>query len=836
MLLERWRRVESLFHEALAIPLEERASFLHVACSTDPALYREVESLLLHEGLASSFLESDGAGTETATITRDPVPAGERIGPYTVMDPLGAGGMGEVYRAHDQRLDRHVAIKFLSHRMAIDAVSLERFEREARAASALNHPNICTVHDVGEFQGRPYLVMELLEGQSLKERIAKTPLVAAEVNSIAQQVCAALQAAHDKGIVHRDIKPANIFVTASGQVKVLDFGLAKRGVELSAPGSRTDGSTQSLTLTATGTIMGTLAYMSPEQAVGEDVDARSDIFSLGVVLYEMATARAPFRGKTPAGILGSILTESPAKPSAVNSAIPVKFDRVVLKALEKDLSKRYQSAAELSVDLNHWQQSATLRTRRWMLAAAGAGAASLAGGAYLARESLFGPGRRIRIAILPFENIGGKPQESFFADGLHQDMISVLNRLFPDQLSVIASTSVKRYKGTSASIEQIARDLNVDYVVEGGVQRNGEQAHITARLIRVANQASLWSATYDREIGQIVATQSEIAQAIAHGIERGLRPNAQVSAALARPLNAAAHEAYLRGDYAKSVQIDPGYAAAYTGLADKMYYAGLFGFLPPGIAFTNMSQAASKAIELDSTQALAHGSLALSRLHQQWNWSAAEQSFHRALQLDPANAEVRHWFAHFLLWADRRDESVRECDRAVELSPFDSGLLACRGWHALYANNYEKTIDDARLALTYQPDDGWALMIMGWAYEQKGMLQEALAALRKAFDSTLKTASIAHVFARLDNRAAAEKILEEMLASAKNKYVSPYDIAIVHAGLGDQGQAFEWLNKAFEEHSAFMVYMSSDPRLQPLRRKPPFQDLLHRMGLRNRQA
>jgi non-specific serine/threonine protein kinase len=585
------------------------------------------------------------------------------------MDLVGAGGMGGSTK-RDQRLERHVAIKFLSPhggRLRIP----ERFEREARAASALNHPNICTVYDVGEFQGRPYLVMELLEGQSLKERIAESPLGAPELASVAQQVCAALQAAHAKGIVHRDIKPANIFVAHSGQVKVLDFGLAKRGVELSAPGSPADGITQSLTLTVRGTIMGTLAYMSPEQAVGEDVDARSDIFSLGIVLYEMATARPPFRGKTPAGILGSILTESPTKPSAVNPAIPVRLDRVILKALEKDRGNRYQSAAELSADLDQWQQSSALRTRRWMLAAAGAGVASILLRNRVPRAGGGSAGVK-RVAVLPFENIGGNPQESFFAEGLHQDMISVLNRLFPDQVNVIASTSVKRYKGTSASIEQIARDLNVDYVVEGGVQRNGEQAHITARLIQVSNQASLWNATYDREIGQILATQSEIAQAIARGIERGLQPNAQVSAALAKPLNAAAHEAYLRGDYAKAVQIDPGYAAADTGLANQMYLVGLFGFLPPAVAFTNMSKAASKAIELDPTQALAHGSLALSRLHQQWNWSAAEQSFRRALQLDPANADVRHGFAHFLLWADRRAESVRECDRAlssVRLTP-----------------------------------------------------------------------------------------------------------------------------------------------------------------------
>jgi len=842
MVIERWRQIESVFHAAHEKSAEERARFLDETCSSDQALRCEVESLLANQDLAASFLESDGSGSP-APAAHEPVPPGERIGPYTVMELLGAGGMGQVYRAHDKRLDRHVAIKFLPRVMTDDPAARDRFEREARAASALNHSNICTVHDMGEFQGRPFIVMELLEGQSLKDRIARGPVSLAEFSAVTRQVCAALEAAHAKGIVHRDVKPANIFVTQGGQVKILDFGLAKRGeesVSASRATLRPAGNTGTPSLTATGTIMGTLAYMSPEQAVGEEVDARSDIFSLGVVLYEMATGQPPFRGKTPAGLMGSILTESPVKPSAVNAAIPPKLDRVILKTLEKERQVRYQSVASLSADLEEWQRSeagaATLRTRRWMLTAAGAGAASLAGGAFLARRSLFSPEPRIMVAVLPFENIGGNSQEAFWADGLHRDMISVLNRLYPDRLAVIARTSVKRYPSAGASIEQIGLDLKVDYVVEGGVRRQGGQAYVTARLIRVRDQRPLWNASYTRDMGQVLALQAEVAREIAQGIERGLRPDVQVSSALARPLNAAAHEAYLRGDYAKAVELDPGYAAAFTGLANDLYYPGLLGLRPPRQAFTAMVDAASKALQLDPTQASAHASLALGKLHLQWSWSEAEEGFRRALRLDPADADVRHFLAHILLWTGRRDESARECRRALELDPFDPALISCLGFHYLLAGDPAKALEATRQALAFDPKHGWALMTLGWIYEQKGMFQEALSAFRKSWDLTLKRASIAHAFARSGNRSAAEKILGELLEESKRKYISPYDIAVIYAGLDDKERAFQWLNTASGEHSGFLLFVNSDPRFKPLRREAPFQDLLRRMRFPNRQA
>jgi TolB-like protein/Flp pilus assembly protein TadD len=837
--IKQWRQIESLYHAARERTPKERARFLEDACGSDEALRREVESLLANEDLASTFLEP-----EIAAETDETIAAGERIGPYVVLELLGAGGMGEVYKAQDTRLQRHVAIKFLPRAFADDPAALERFQREARAASALNHPHICTIHDVGELQGRSFLVMELLEGQSLRDRIGGQSVPVPVLLDVARQVCDGLTAAHAKGIVHRDIKPANIFVTASGQVKILDFGLAKLGAEpaiaLSTVTLLAARRARSAKLTSPGSIMGTLAYMSPEQARGEDLDAQTDVYSFGVVLYEMATGHTPFLRRTSEETIAAILTQPPAKPSASNPAIPGQLECVILKALEKNRAARYQSVATLLADLEEWQRreatAGTRKTRRWMLATAGTSVAALAGGVFWGRRAIFPVKDKIKVAVLPLENLGGDPQQARFAAGLHEEMISVLSRLYPDHLGVIASTSVKLYRDAPKSIEQIGRDLKVDYVVEGGVQRDGGKVRITARLIRVTDQTPLWNSTYDRDLDQVLALQAEVAQAIAQGIERGLRPDAQVSAALARPLNAAAHEAYLRGEYAKAVQIDPDYAAAYAGLANQMYYPGLLGFLPPGRAFTSMRNAASKALELDQTQASAYASLALCKLHQQWNWLEAEEGFRRAIRMDPSNAEVRHFFGHFYLWMDRGEESARECDRALELDPFNPTLVSCIGWHHLRAGEVDKAIEATRRALVFQPNHWWALMTMGWAYEQKGMFQEALSALRKSLDSSLKTASIAHAFALSGNRPAAAKILDELLAASQKKYVSPYDIAVIYMGLDDQNRAVEWLTKAYEEHSGFLLFVTSDPRFRPLRQDPRFRDLLRRMGLQDQKA
>jgi non-specific serine/threonine protein kinase len=746
--------------------------------------------------------------------------------------------MGEVYKARDTRLDRIVAIKFLPHAFAADPAALERFQREARAASALNHPRICTIHDLGEHQGRPYFVMECLEGRSLRERIGGKPLPIPELLDLAVQICDALQAAHSKGIVHRDIKSANIFVTAGGQIKILDFGLAKYGAEPRTPGAhstRGDLEWAGVTLTRPGSVMGTLAYLSPEQARGEEVDARSDIFSLGVVLYEMSTGRPAFRAETAEELIQAIIHASPAAPSALNPTVAGGLERVILKTLEKDTHSRYQSAAALLVDLEQFQRSGSpLSSRRAMLAASAAGVAALAGGAFLARS--MGWNRKIMVAVLPLDDPAADPKQGYFATGLHIQLMRMLGRLYPQRLGVIAFSSVKRYRGANNSIDQVGSELKVDYVVRGEVQRKQDRVQINAHLFRVKDQAELWSASFDRDIRHILALQAEVAEAVAKAIEQRLRPSLQVQATVARQLDPEAYDAYLRGDYEKSIQLDPYYAPAYVRLADKLYLPALFGFTPPQPAFNRMLEAASKALELDSSLADAHTALAVAKLHTQWQWGEAENGFRRAVQLEPNNADVRHGFAHFLLWAGRGKESAEQCNIAQELDPFDPDLMACRAWHDLWAGEYDQAITSARRALTFKRDQGLALLILAWTYEQKGMFQEAVSVLEKNPGGKPPADIMAHALALAGNRDAAEAILAQQLENSKKSYVSPYSIAVIYAGLGDYNRALDWLSKAYEEHSGFMVYVYLDPRFKPLRRDARFQAILKRMGFRNQSV
>jgi TolB-like protein len=440
------------------------------------------------------------------------------------------------------------------------------------------------------------------------------------------------------------------------------------------------------------------------------------------------------------------------------------------------------------------------------------------------------------VAVLPLESLDSDPKQAYFAAGLHEEMISILGRLYPDGLGVIARTSVKQYQGTNRRIDQIGSDLKVDYVVEGGVRREGNSVRITAHLIRVKDQTQLWNATYDRDLRQVLSLQAEVAQSVAHGIERSLRPSPQVQRALARPLDPQAHEAYLRGDYGEAVKIDPDYAAAYAGLAGQGCMAALFGFVPPLQGFTKAREAALKALELDPTLADALATLALTRVHGEWKWREAEKNMRHALQLNPSAAWVHHIFAHFLLYENRSKESAEGCRRALEYSPFDPDLVVCTAWHEAWAGDYDKALASIRRAFSIQAENKGAMLIVGWAYEQKGMFPEAVSAMEKFFPCAVRTASMAHALALWGKREAAEQLLAQLLEDSKKQYVPAYDIAVVYTGLGNPDRAFEWLNKAYEEHSGFLLYIRSDARMKVLRGDPRFHDLLRRMGSPNLTA
>ena len=760
--------------------------------------------------------------------------------------------MGVVYKAEDTRLGRAVALKFLPAAFARDPQAVERFQREARAVSALNHPHICTLYDIGEHEGQPFIAMELLEGQTLKQRIAARPLAAEQVLKLGTQIADALEAAHAKGIVHRDLKPANIFLTKRDQVKLLDFGLAK----LLRPVSE---ETLAQTLTEAGAAPGTLPYMAPEQLRGESVDARADIYGVGCVLYEMATGQRPFPETQGPRLIDSILHEPPTPPSRLNPRIPPGLESIVLKALDKDPERRYQSARELRVDLERLTLPAQAvaaaparpRLSRRTLLGAGATVAGLAvlillnvGGLRDRVAGLFAPPPVVSIAVLPLANLSGDAAQEYFADGMTEELITHLAQI--GALRVTSRTSVMPYKEKKKPLREIARELNVNWVVEGSVRRAGDRVRVTAQLIDARTDQHLWADNFERDLKDVLTLQSEIARAIAREVDVRLSPQEQARLAQARPVNPAAHEAYLRGVteedlgkaieyFQQAIQLDPQYAPPYAGLARVNYFLGLFGVLPPKEAFGQMQEQAQKALQLDETLADAHGWLALVKLHYDWDWAGAEQEFRRALELNPSQADVHHDYAHFLMAMNRQEEWVAESQRAVELNPFEPGLNTCLAWHHLYAGQYDQAAAQCQRVLRGEPGYWWALINLAWAHEQQGMYAEAIAQFERSFkewpDSSLALAGLAHTYARAGRRQEALKLLAQLQEQAKKGFVPAYDLATVYAGLGDAEQAFAWLDKSYQERSAFLVHVRWDPKFAALHSDPRFTELTRRIGL-----
>src|SRR5437588_1467408 len=873
---ERLQKIDQVFQSALDLAPGRRAIFLDDACASDSELRREVESLLKAHQDAGDFIE-DSASDVAAKLLAEKqtlVRPGQVVGQYLVEALLGAGGMGEVYLAKD-KLGRKVALKLLTQALNRDESSVARFQQEARTLLALNHPNIVTIYDIGQTDTAYYIASELIEGETLRQRLVKRDIDLQEVLEIANQIASALAAAHMKGIVHRDVKPENVMIRQDGYVKVLDFGIAKLTEQFAA--ADLEAPTMRQVHTAEGTVVGTAPYMSPEQARGLTVDARTDIWSLGVLLYETIAGRTPFSGDTTQDVIASVLQKAPPPLARYARDVPEALEWIVSKALRKDRAARYQTAAELLVDLKELKKKMEFARSLGSRTDAPAALVPTSSAEYIVigikghklaviicllvlAAGIVGLGAYLyarntevaieSIAVLPFANQSHDPDTEYLSDGLTESIINSLTEL--KNLRVIPRSTVFRYKGKEEDSLAAGHELGVRAVLTGRVTQRGDSLIVSAELVDVRDNKELWGVQYNRKLTDLVALQNEITRNVSRKLRARLSGADEQKLAKNYTENVEAYQLYLKGrfywnkqteegfrkgiDYFnQAIRDDPNYALAYAGTSDCYALQSDFGFVPPGEGFPKAKEAATRALAIDEKLAEAHTSLGLVKRDYDWDWPGAEQEFKRAIELNPNYPTAHQWYAVYLSALGRHQEAIAEIKRALELDPLSLLVNSVTARVLYFARQYDEAIEQSRKTIEMDRRFTATYQHLGSSYAQKGMYAQAVATFQElnkvAPDSINALASLARADALAGKTDETRKILAQLKELSARRYVSPYRVAMIYAALGDKEQTFAWLEKAYQERANMLVFLKVEPQLDGLRSDPRFASLVQRVGL-----
>jgi eukaryotic-like serine/threonine-protein kinase len=843
---ERWQQIKALLESALERDPPERNVFLDSACGGDAALRDEVEALIDSHDHAGAFIESPAYEVMAESLTANDLMLGKTLGHYQIISRLGAGGMGDIYLAEDTRLGRKVALKALPTHFTKDPERVRRFQLEAKAASALSHPNIITIYEIGQLDQLHYIAIEFIEGETLRQRLKTTQLTIAETLEIASSVATALLAAHEAGIVHRDIKPENIMLRADKVVKVLDFGLAKLS---EAKPMISDATT--LFQTQQGIVIGTAPYMSPEQARGLAVDRRTDIWSLGAVLYEMIGGRPPFEGPTTSDVIAAIIEREPVPLVRHRPEVPNELEWIVKKALRKDRDERYQTMRGFLADLKNLSQRLEFEqelersldstdSRRISFP----NRESPSKSSHIAVDSL---------AILPLVNNYPDQSMEYFSDGVSESMINTLSRL--SDLRVMAWSTVSQYKGRQVGPRQAGRELGVRAVLTGRLMQLADRMVIRLEMVDVNDGSQLWSDSYSCKPSEILDLETAISREISEKLLLRLTSEERKQLARRPTDNVEAYHAYLKGRYCwskrtdadvrnaieyfkKAIEADPDYALAHVGLADAYIVLGGFGIatLAPKDAYPKAREALLRALEIDDTLAEAHASYAYCLGNYDWNWGAAEREFKRALELKPGYATAHHWYGFIYLVAmGRLDEAIAEVKQALELDPLALPIGSNIGMLLYLARRYDEAVERFRKNLEMDRTFVYSHWQKALAYEQLGRYDEAIVAFQQAIalsgTSTLPRALLARTYALSGRKSEATALLDELCEVSTQSYVSPYRIAAVYAALGDKDRAFKWLEHAYDGRDCWLIWLAVDPVVDGLRSDKRFANLLERLNL-----